>query len=176
MNLSVFDQGLGSASDYGPAYRDVVIQIDGIYQSYLPSWNVDNNAAGIQQTLNSKGWLIEQVANISTAWFPEQSHFTYVVYAVVGNAHSDGEVVSNIQRDLAGFFNISGVSVLSTPYNGPSGQQSSFPAVNYLPATPGVSLAPAGSSFLDSLGTGLGISTPIVLLAGGVLLLIVLRR
>jgi len=187
LNFSIFDndETLSGARDYDPSgalLRDVELRIDGRFQSNLPGWFSDNrNAAGIQAWLEGRGWIIERIANESTAWFPQQSAFNYRVFAIVGTNYSDRQIQDQLRRDLSGFFNVTGISTVSAPWAGQVGTvtidgRDRTPA-NYQGQTPPAQTpAPAGSDFLASLGSGLGISAPIALIGGGLLLILILRR
>lgn len=192
MKFSVFDhdETMGSAAEYGPLFRDVSVRIEGNYQSTLPGWSIDNNAAGIKQTLNNKGWNVEQVTNVSSGWFPGISGFTYTIFAVVGRNYTDRQIQDQVTRDLTGFFNVSAISVISAPYvptydggglatvtvNGTA------PVANYGNSLPGASASIAnqpgigGGDFLSNLGLGVGVSTPIVVGGAALLLLLMLKR
>ena len=199
ISLSILDDdgGLGNAADYDPSgqlLRDVIVQIDGSYQTTLPFGEPEHNADGIAEVLNSKGWLAESVSNVSTAWFPGLSHFSYRVYAVVGRQYSDSQIQNQIIRDLSGYFNVSGVSFLTAPYNGftrAAGSQyqpppntglppsnSGLPPANYGSSTPPAANpnAPGSNSAWSTFTSALGISTPIAIVGGGLLLILLLKE
>ena len=183
------DNTMGSAADYGSALlRDVSLRIDGSFQSLLPSWGYDNNADGIKTLLNSKGWIVEQVDNVSPGYFPGVSGFSYNVYAVVGSNYSDRQIQDQIRRDLSGYFNVTGVSTLSAPWTpvvngGNLGTVnvyggSSQPTANYAGPVPpaGTTVSTGSSGVLSNLGLGLGISTPIAIAGGALLLVLLLKK
>lgn len=191
MNLSIFDndQTLGDARTYDPSgtlLRDVELQIDGQFPT--PGL-ADTNANGIRNTLNGKGWMVEQVTDLAANWFPGFSGYSYRVFAVVGTNFTDRQIQDQIRRDLVGFFNVSNVSTLSAPWTPPSGYVHNagqiatvnvpIPPANYqpiLPATRNQPSAASGGGFLDQLGFGLGISTPLVLVGVGIVALVILRK
>lgn len=190
LNFSIFDVDdgtLSGARDYDPSgalLRDVELRIDGRFQSNLSGWFSDNrNAAGIQAWLEGRGWIIERVANESTAWFPQQSAFNYRIFAIVATHYSDRTIQDQLRRDLSGFFNVTGISTVSPPWAGQVGTvtidgRDRTPA-NYQAQTPPAATPPpgaAGSGFLDDFAKGLGISTPIALVGAGLLVVLLLRR
>lgn len=187
LNFSFFDDDtLSGARDYDPTgalLRDVEIIINGNFQSIsMGILGLPNNAAGIKEYLEGKGWVIDHIGHESASWFPGLSGFTYRIFAVVGTNYSDSQIQSSLRQDLSGFFNISGISTVSPPWVGNVGTVTVTPGTNEPPANyqpaPGAAVVqnPSSSGFLDSLGTGLGISTPIALIGGGLLLLILLRK
>src|SRR5690606_367917 len=175
------------ARDWDPSgrlLRDVELQIDGFYQS---NYADSANAAGIKALLNSKGWLVEQVTNVSTAWFPGVSGFSYKVWAVVATSYSDRQVQDQIRRDLAGFFNVGAISILSAPYvplsGGNGGGNATYqetpkavPTATPSSASPSSNFPFPQTDFWGNLGKGLGLSTPVVILGAAVLGLLILRK
>jgi len=188
MYLMPFDKTLGEARQYDPSgryLRDVSLLINGWWQSTALCTNC--NSSGIQSRLNGKGWIVEQVVDQSTSWIPGlYGGSIYRIDAVVAKNYTDGQIESQIIRDLAGFYNVSGVTFLTPPYFGlPSNSASSLQPDAKKPT--GTSYAPppatvdttgnSGSydSFLKSFGSSLGISAPIALIGGAVLLALLLR-
>lgn len=179
---------LGNAASYGSPYlRDVSVRIDGNFQSNLPAWGYDNNAEGIQTVLNSKGWIAEQVTNVSSGWFPGISGFSYEIFAVVGVNYTDREIQDNLRRDLSGFFNVTGISTTSSAYTPPTGTAyvppgQTPPPVIYGTPTPGATPTPTQGTptsidnFVSDFASGLGFSTPMILLGGAVLLVLIMKR
>ena len=178
------DETFGDAAAYGGGFHDVVVEISGYYQSTLPSWGYDSNAAGIQAVLNSKNWIVERVNNVSTSWFPQASGgFTYRVYAVVGNAYSDAAVRDSMRRDLEGFFNVTGITILSPAFPPasptqprPTGSGGSNSGGIYANPLPPSGVTPGTTGFVDNLALGLGVSAPVAIaIAAGVAILILKR-
>lgn len=197
MNLLPFDDTLGDARTYDPSgqyFRDVSFIVQGYYQS--PALCFDCNAEGIKSRLNSRGWLIEQVTNETDAWFPQPTGaFKYRLYAVIATNFSDAQIRDQVIRDLSGFFIVTNVSFVTPPYSGPSNASTAVTKtgssvasspkksggsgdVNYLPSTPPIDTQTKSSwdDFAKSLGTGLGITAPVAILGGAVLLAVLLRR
>src|SRR5689334_11417302 len=120
MRLSLFDSdgGLGGAAAYDPSgrlLRDVALEITGNFANAWGPGNYANNAEGIQDRLNGRGWNVESAANVTSAWLP--SALTYRVYAIVGTNYTDAQIVNQLRTDLAGYFNVNGTTVLSPPWN-----------------------------------------------------------
>jgi len=164
----------------GKLLRDMVIRVSGYQQSSLYPISAD----GLKDLLNSKGWIVEQVSNTSDSWFPGVSGFIYRVYAVVGTNYTDSEVTNQIRRDLDGYLSVSGVTIESGSYVPPStvpvgnthsanpqGGSSGIPPATVPNAGPSL-----GSSFVNNFAQGLGVSTPVALLGGGLILLLILKR
>lgn len=186
MTTLIYNDTLGDARQYDPSgqfLRDVTLLINGWWQSPTLCTNCDSN--GIKSTLNFKGWQVEQVVNQTTSWLPGlYGGAIYRVDAVVGRQFSDAQIEQQIVRDLAGFFNINGVTFLTPPYGGltqtqntASGVQSGAVGNSYKQSVgPVNSSNPSLDSFASSLGTSLGISAPIAIIGGAVLLALLLRR
>jgi hypothetical protein len=187
MNVMPFDQTFGDAWQYDPTgqyLRDVALLINGWWQSTALCTNCHSD--GIKSTLNFKGWIIEQVVDQTTSWIPGlYGGATYRIDAIVARNYTDAQIEQQIIKDLAGFFNIIGVTFLTPPYAGlPS--SASAPAsdkksagTNY--ASPPVAIDPPGRSstsndFVKSFASSLGMSAPIAILGGAVLLALLLRR
>jgi hypothetical protein len=151
MNFSIFEND-GTLGDIGGA-RGVQILVSGGFGSGAFIFDSTPGDQRIKDALNGKGWEVTQVTNTSD--LPGFS-FTYRVYANVLSIYSDQDIVNAIARDLAGVFEVSGASVVG-----------STPAANS-PNTVGAGT----SAFL----TGLGISTPIALIGGGIVLFLLLKR
>ena len=185
--------GFGNAANYGPGFHDASVRIEGEFARYWPAWlgvsiaafliNDGKNAAGIKTVLESKGWIIDSVTEES-GWF---GNSIFRVNAVVGNIYSDATVQANMQGDLAGFFSVSGITMLTsfTPaVQAPPvvGGTVNLPPVNYGGTTPGATNPAPGAGngnsagFIDNLGLGLGVSTPVVIGAGALLLLLILKK
>lgn len=154
-----------------------------------PLVNDGKDAAGIVALLAAKNWLIEDIADES-GWTGD---YVYRITATVGVNYTDSEIQRQMQRDLAGLFTVTAISTLSPPYSpasggyvyqagnlgtvnvyggGPSANYTQTPAAGN-PATGGNG---GGSDFLANLGLGAGISTPIALLGGAVVLALILRK
>lgn len=206
MSLSLFetDNTLGnvSAASYGPGLDDFSVRISGRFVREVPQaiqyvlaaaalWasGRGQSAAGIAALLNSKNWLITR-ADDESGWTGD---YIYKLQGVIGSHYSNEQIRTQIQNDLAGLFTVSGVTVLSRSNPNPSAapvyNAGNLGTVTVYGSDPGGyqstggAVAPGGSSagssntdFLGSLGMGLGVSTPVVLLGGAVLLVLLMRR
>lgn len=174
---------MGDAS----GFHDVHVRVNGSRPSgYWAIPTVTSVADDIANTLRSYLWLVTNVANTGSVFATD---YTFDIFVRVGDIYTDEQVKSNMVRDLTGVFNVSGISIISS---GPRGNPA--PAntntnpgtgtnTNTGSGTPNAGLpaannptAPSSTGFLDNLGLGLGVSTPIVLLGGGVLLLLILKK
>jgi len=176
-----FDETLGEARQYDPSgqyLRDVVVLINGWWQSTALCTRC--NADGIKSELNAKGWVVDQVTNETTSWVPGlYGGAMYRIYAIVARNYSDAQIEQQIIKDLAGFFNVAGVTFITQPYGGLSTSSGgSSAASNYQSKLPDAKSSSAGSAdeFLKNFGKSLGISAPFAILGGAVLLALLLRR
>lgn len=186
MRFSIFenDDTLAGARDLDPSgllLRDLVVLVSGFeYSQWSPV-----SAQAIKDRLNSRGWLVDQVTNVS-GWLPGLRGFTFRLWIVAGTNYSHAQIQQQIRRDLDGWFNVDGVTIESDSYvppppNLPRPPAQSPPRDNTAglpPANnPNIPTAPgAGNDFLSSFGQGLGISTPIALGGAALLLVLLLRR
>lgn len=178
------------ASQFGSGFRDVEIRIRGTFQSATNYYSIGNDANGIAATLNNKGWIVGQVTYETQTWFTGPDY--YRIFVVVNNVYSDREVQDQIRRDLAGYFNVEGIELLSQPYTGALINIGTFDGgtvygsgngsgANYGQQTPGAG-NPASqggllpSSAIDAFAGSLGISTPIAIAGGLVLLVLIMRK
>jgi len=193
--------GFGDDYGYPGLLRQVDLRIQGRYVNEVPAWasalgiipvviaNWGKTMQGVKAMLDNAGWIVENIADES-GWTGD---YVYRITATVGTNYTDGEIQQQIQRDLAGFFTVSGVSTLSPPYSPSSGgyvyQAGNLgtvnvygggPSANYTQTPPAGNPATGGngggSDFLANLGLGAGISTPIALLGGAVVLALILRK
>jgi len=113
MSLPKFTK-ISGASDYGDQFKDVRITITGTYPSIFADsdWGFTKEE-GIANQLNTRGWLVEQVSDVSVSWIPNINNYIFEIYAVVGRSYTDNDIKVSIQRDLAGFFNVNGITVHS---------------------------------------------------------------
>lgn len=176
--LSIYNDTLGDVT----GLHDVHLRIDGSFAS----GNIfATGASRIEDRLWETGWYPLRVAISASIW--GITSFTFNVFVKVGDQYDDETVVRNMVRDLAGVFNVTGISVVSSgprgssqppsnnpPRNNPTPQPSGTPNAG-LPAAANNTTA-GGGDFLSNVGLGLGISTPVILLGAGVIALIVLRK
>lgn len=190
---------MGNAAAYGPGYHDVTVRVSGQFVRDVPSWIVyasgasllgvgailadaGKNAAGIKALLESKLWIVESVVDQS-GWFGE---YIFNISVVVANGYNDAAVQQSIQQALSELFIVNGVSIVSSGYSsaGPTIQNPpNTPPANYVPPTGGAAV-PGGSglpsiipnSSLDAFASSLGVSTPIAIAGGLVLLVLILKR
>lgn len=113
--MANFNSGY-QASQFGSDFRDVEIRISGTFQSASNYYSIGNDANGIAATLDSKGWIVGQVTYETQTWFTGPDF--YRIFVVVHNQYSDRQVQDQIRRDLAGYFNVAGIEILSQPYSG----------------------------------------------------------
>ena len=149
--------------------KEVVLQLKGNTPFY--SIYYTNEPSKIKGTLNGKGWNVSQVIEMDSGYGGYGTR-TWNIYATVADVFSDSEVVGRCRADLESTMNVAKISIIQ---EGPT---------NYIQAAVGanqndISGGTGGSGFFDNfglgLGGGLGLSTPIVI-AGGVLLLVVLMK
>lgn len=171
------------ARDFDPTglyLRDVDFRIEGDFVSSVHF----GDQGGIPDLLGGKGWIIGGIVNESSVW--PGSPWTFRISAIVGTDYTDRQVQDQAIRDLAELFRVSSFSILTAPYSGYVYQAGNIATVtvnggggaNYSP-TPGVptpGTSGGGSDFLSNLGLGAGISTPIALLGGAVVLALILRK
>lgn len=157
--------GLGGGAFVG--LRDVVVRVRGDVVGvggviFLPlgAYRIVNARDAIRDALWQRNWAVKSVS---------QSPGSFDVAVSVKQEYSDSQIINNMRRDLADVVTVTGVSVVSksaVTYVTPSG----FGSVN---------IGSAGADdtgFLSNLGLGLGVSTPVVLLGGAVLLVLLMRR
>jgi hypothetical protein len=127
----------------------------------------------IGDALRNSGWdilAVKQTANFGSGYAEWQ------VTANVLNQFTDSDVLNNIRGDIASVVggNVSAAILSTIPayVNAATGQLVTSQGQPIATAVGGNAL----DSFLASLGGGLGLSTPVVLLAGGVLLVLFLKR
>lgn len=114
--------------------------------------------------LRARGWEIDRIQGLSNTWYPG-SPLTFLIFANVGNEYSDSDIVNNARNDLTQIMTVSSVHIVQAS---PAQYQSLENAAAVQ--------ADAKSNFFDNFGTSLGISTPIALVGGGLLLILLLRR
>lgn len=183
------------------ALRIVDIRIEGDYVGDIPSWipnillvvyqNWGKTMQGIFAALDSNGWIISDIAD-ETGW---TGNYVYRITAQVDEFYSDRQIQDQITRDLAGFFTVTAISILSAAWTGwVAPGQTQQPPANYSQLPPsnnpgGGNLPSIGTfdggtvygsdpngGFLSSLGLGAGISTPIALIAGLIAVVLITRR
>jgi len=187
---------MGNAAMYGSAFRDATISVSGDFVQDVPNWiayaagasllglgvsiaDAGKSAAGIQALLNSKGWIVENVSDQS-GWTGD---YIFRIDAVVARNYSDAEILAQVQRDLSSLFVVNGASMLSQPYTVPTGTTPSIynpPPANYQTPVGGATVPGTGGistqSALDAFTGGLGITTPIAIMGGLVLLVLIMKR
>lgn len=186
-----------SAAQYGPMFRDVSVRISGDFVRDVPTWilplvgaiiyataDSGKNANGIKALLNNRGWIVESVADQS-GWFTGDDIFQ--VDAVVAKNYSDAEIQAQMRRDLADLFIVTGISMVTPPYTVPTGTTPTInnpPPANYTPP-PGGAQTPGGNnpnlptlptSSLDAFASSLGVSAPIAIVGGLILVVLLTRR
>lgn len=177
------------ANQFGDGFRDVEVRISGTFQSASNYYSIGNDANGIAATLDSKGWLVGQVTYETQTWFTGPDY--YRIFVVVNNIYSDREVQDQIRRDLAGYFNVQGIEILSQPYTGggllnignfDGGTVYGGGTANYGAQTPPAGSpngAPADNKAWDEFWKGLGLTaapSAAVVAIGVVALVMVLRK
>lgn len=161
----------------------------------LAAWASGNwrTGATLRDLLNAKGWLITRVTDES-GWTGE---YIYKLDGVIGSHYSANQIRTQIQNDLAGLFTVSGVTILSrsnpnpaaapvynagnlgtvTVYgNEPGAYQNTGPAASPNNPAGNNALGNNAGDFLGNLGMGLGVSTPVLLLGGLVVVAVMMRR
>jgi len=159
MDLSIFenDGTLGNAGT-----RPVVISLSGSFY-FTSNWGT-NGRDNMAAVLAARGWDIDRIQGLSNTWYPG-SPLSFLIFANVENQYSDAAIVNNVRNDLLQIMSVSDVRIVrASPAEYTSLQNAAAAQAN------------AGSDFLGNLGTSLGISTPIALVAGGLLLIFLLRR
>lgn len=137
-------------------YLPVVGGIDVAYQNY----NVQNEIA---TALQQRGWSVLAVTDTG---FSFGSGRKFQIKVGVGSDYSDTQIVNGMRSDLASVGTVGSVSIVS---------QSSAKYVN--PDVGGSQARFTGSSeFLSSLGLGLGVSTPLVIGAAVLFIVLIARR
>lgn len=185
MNLSIFDNDgtLGDAS----GFHDVHVRVNGSRpagQWIFPNWNP--LGLDIANQLANKLWA---VLNVTSTGGTFDSNYTFDIHVRVHDIYDDETVKSNMVRDLNPVFHVSGISIIAS---GPRGTSSSSSATSTgtnsgtstssTAGTPNAGLPAAtnpgtsGTNLLGNFATGLGISTPVALLGGAVLLILIARK
>jgi hypothetical protein len=167
------------------------VQGGGRYLDVIASMEIGDFGAGllslptlrdrIRTRFVSNGW---NVGSIDLSFSNNRYSLRMGVWVL--NRHSDAEVISRARSGLTGM--TSGLAGIALFRNVSVGLQHANVSVGAntggLTATPnGYSGDPtngsgsiSSGSFLDNFGFGLGVSTPVVLIGGGLLLFLILRR
>lgn len=172
----------GTFSDILPGFRQVHVRLSGNPQS----WGVFGTIFdAVKETLANAGWAVDNVSFSGSGIGCTNYGCTIDVFVTVSNIYSQSDIETNIVRDLAGTFGVTGISVISggTPpvsdggyiYDGGDLGTVTVHTGDNTGASGLPSVPAGGTNLLNNFATGLGISTPLVL-AGGVLLALVLLK
>jgi hypothetical protein len=187
------DNNLG---DTMPGFRTVHLQLYGVPQQVGWFSTVDQLVA---EALANAGWAVDSVV-VSGSGVESTRFGTYLdVFVEVNNIYSQADIEQGIVRDLSGTFEVTHLSVISGGNTGSNGggytnsgggiydagqlatvtvHTSDNTGASGLPSVPQTTggVGVGGTQFLNNLATGLGISTPVVLLGGAVLLAVMLKK
>lgn len=158
--------GAGASGTLIPM-RDVTIEVVGnpvsLLTALMPVAGVYQAATAIQkigETLTKEGWNIAKVNQIGVA---VGYGFRYQIVARVTDEYTDDDVWNNIRSHLSSILTVHDVKILKRG------------AAQYIDPSQKDAYKPGSNGFLDMLGLGLGVSTPVVI-GGAVLLLVLLLR
>lgn len=163
---------LGSGRTQRGRVRQIVFQLVGRFRMSGLGWFTDEQGE-IRDTLNGKGWNVSSVSSVGGSGIGNR---TFNIYATVNDTFSDGQAATIMSRDLESKINIASVKIV----NSSVASYVNVDASAGLSAVNGISGGTASGDFLSNLGLGLGgglgLSSPVVLLGGAVLLLLVLKK
>lgn len=181
MHLSVFDND--TLGNYEGAYN-LHLRIDGNVPSGGLLFDDTPVRDRIWERLRQMNFIVDNVANVGGVF---QWGYSYDLFLQVWNEFSPEEVKANVVRDLAGTFNVTGISVISSNRPAGGGQQGGGQqgTINNYYGTPNAGLPGANASgrdddddddkefdfsaFLTGMGSG-------GLIAGVVLLVVLLKK
>lgn len=158
----------GVAGRVQVAGRTVFLEITGTVARHL--YLFINEESWIRDALAARGWDVRAVNKTGSWAVPGVGHRTYLVEAVVGQQYSDSQVVHNARMHLTAqgmvvanvrLFRAAAVAYLDATFAETSGGDGSQ--------------APGLSAAVSNFALGLGLSSPIVI-AGGVLVLYLILR
>jgi len=146
----------GASGQLASGRRSVQLSVKGYFKT---SAFTTNEQAVLTNLLNSKGWQVSQATQVSTnIGGIGERQFSVVVNAP--NTLTESEIVDRVRNDLQAIMSTTSVQVVAMGSSG----SSSFG----LPAGLDTALAP--------IALGLGISTATLLIGGGLVLVLLLRR
>ena len=158
----------GSVAGQVISAREVTVEVVGAVVGWssflLPMYGVYQvaTAAGkVKAILEREGWKI--VGDPIEAGFVAGYGQRFLVRALVNSQYSDADVLHNMKVQLSSLLTVASVKIVEkkAPVN-VDGSQSSY--------------SPGGSGVLSSFALGMGVSTPILIAGGAVLLLVLLKR
>lgn len=151
--------------------REVTIKVSGTFFTgiglALPAYGIYQNlgaAGNIRQILENKGWSINSVDEGTGTGV----HRTFTISANVREEYDDATVNQNIRSHLGTIMTVTNAAIVrkSNPSYVSNVSNNMF--------TPGEAVPLSG--MLNSLGMGLGLSTPVVIAGAALLLILVLKR
>lgn len=169
-NLGPYSSG-GSINVSGSAagqihnsLREVKVELTGHFAA-ISMWFRDERGS-IESILRGKRWPVTRVAEISSGTLGVGNRVWHITVNVRAS-FSDQQVQNGIRSDLEGEMTVANVRLIQTSL------------ATYVPGSADVP-DPNGLSglsvFLSSLGLGAGLSTPVVIAVGGLLLILLLKR
>jgi hypothetical protein len=185
LNFSVFDndETLGditrgvTGTVQGAGVRHMTLQVT---ISFLGSWLAPqlswfrDEASIVKDELQRNGWIVRGIARTSTN-VGGVGAYTFLIDVELHGNFSDSEIVGTARSVLSRIGSDVRVSIARNSVNYVSTNVGGGPLSSANPAT-----ASSAATFFDNLGAGLGaglgISSPVVLLAGGVHLIVLLKR
>lgn len=162
--------------------REVTIYVTGNVGFANAAASASLVASRIRAVLSANGWSIRNVTP-ALAGFGMTSQ-SYVIIANVFRNFSDSQILSNVRRDLASVMTVTRASIVLSAASGSAGGSIGVPAggVDYqnVPAsagnTGGSGVGNAISGALNNFALGSGITTPLVIGGGLLVLLLILRK
>lgn len=146
------------------ARRELTLRVSG-YPGSLPgaAFLVDELGA-VRSAFTNAGWDVLSIRKISTN-IGGFGLYSFELLVSVGSNYTDAEIVSRARQALAQALSGPTVEIVRS-------------SVRYVDLPPGVadSSTALGGGFLESLGLGLGVSTPMALGGAALLLVLLLRR
>lgn len=166
--------GIGGSFNPG-SLREFIVEVQGTFTGIIgaaiPALGVYQNynvTSSIRAALEDRGFMVQQVSDVGLGSGGRKFRITLLVI----DGWSDSDVRSSVANTLANIMQVNKVSVASTPPGGSvwggstGGNYGGGGAGN----NDGISLD------WNNLLTGVGISTPVVIVGGALVLLLILRK